>query len=216
MESESQYYSDYISAPLMSWSVEDKKKFIIKNYLPNLSGYQKIDKRFTNIDINKKKEEQKFELIPNMNFKKDGKDYFIFYNDNLGTLKEIYKLKLKSLINANQWTINYYKINLLNSIDSNEFNITDENGLTKKWIDYILSWILSNTAYKESIDLGEKLSLINSIIKRCSNNINTDNVAYITITQDLENISVTYIPDKNYKGYNYINHHFFFLPKNFF
>ena len=203
MNSQSEFISDYISAPLESWSVEDKKKFIFINYLPNLSVYQKISEKIIYYNENEEKEEKIFLLFPNMNFNKDGNDYYIFYNNNLGSLKNIYKFNLMSIINMNKNTINYYKNNLLDSIDSDKFNILDEKGLKKS--SYILSWFLKDEPYQKSINFGEKLSKINSIIKKCSDDINTENIAYITITKDLEKFDITYISDKNYKRFNYLN-----------
>ena len=206
MNSQSEFISDYISAPLESWSVEDKKKFIFINYLPNLSVYQKISEKIIYYNENEEKEEKIFLLFPNMNFNKDGNDYYIFYNNNLGSLKNIFKSKLKSIINANKFTISLYKNNLLNSIDSNEFNILDSNGLkNKSWIEYLLSWFLKKEEYQKSKNFGEKLSKINSIIKKCSDNINTENIAYITIKKDLENFDITYISDKNNNKLIYLN-----------
>ena len=112
MNSQSEFISDYISAPLESWSVEDKKKFIFINYLPNLSVYQKISEKIIYYNENEEKEEKIFLLFPNMNFNKDGNDYYIFYNNNLGSLKNIYKFNLMSIINMNKNTIDYYKNNL--------------------------------------------------------------------------------------------------------
>ena len=142
MNYQSEFFSDYISAPSVSWSIEDKKKFIIKNYLPNLSDYQKISEKIIYYNENEEKEEKIFLLFPNMNFNKDGNDYYIFYNNNLGSLKNIYKFNLMSIINANKNTIDYYKNNLLDSIDSDKFNILDEKGLKKS--SYILSWFLKD------------------------------------------------------------------------
>ena len=203
MNSQSEFISDYISAPLESWSVEDKKKFIFINYLPNLSVYQKISEKIIYYNENEEKEEINLFLSPNMNFNKDGNDYYIFYNNNLGSLKNIYKFNLMSIINMNKNTIDYYKNNLLDSIDSDKFNILDEKGLKKS--SYILSWFLKDETYQKSINFGEKLSKINSIIKKCSDDINTENIAYITITKDLEKFDITYISDKNYKRFNYLN-----------
>ncbi len=203
MNSQSEFFSDYISAPLVSLSVEDKKKFIIKNYLPNLADYQKISVKVIYCNENKEKEAKNFYLSPNMSFNKDGNDYYIFYNNNLGSLKNIYKFNLMSIINMNKNTIDYYKNNLLDSIDSDKFNILDEKGLKKS--SYILSWFLKDEPYQKSINFGEKLSIINSIIKKCSDDINTENIAYITITKDLEKFDITYISDKNYKRFNYLN-----------
>jgi len=70
-------------------NINNEKNTIIDNYLPNLSNYQKVLKKIegnngTNHFIT---------LSPNVNFTEQ-KDYYIFYNNNLKRLIDLYEIKL--------------------------------------------------------------------------------------------------------------------------
>lgn len=76
-------------------SEEEQKEQINKNYLPNLSNYQKIS-----IKLKDEKEKDKyFILYPDSNYTDDSKKgFYIFYNNNLTLLKELYEFELKKLV----------------------------------------------------------------------------------------------------------------------
>ena len=76
-------------------SEEEQKEQINKNYLPNLSNYQKIS-----IKLKDEKEKDKFFILyPDSNYTDDSKKgFYIFYNNNLTLLKELYEFELKKLV----------------------------------------------------------------------------------------------------------------------
>ena len=162
-------------APSSNLTVEDKKNLIIKNYLPNLSSYQKINKNLNKQDIR---------ICPDVNFEKNKKNYFLFYNDNLVKLKDYYKEKINEIINSNSYSINLYKDNLLAAMESDKFiNLSDFEGIKNKSLaDRLFSKLfLSNEVFKECQILLNNLSLINYIIKRYGNTINNEKYAFITV-----------------------------------
>ena len=190
-------------APSSNLTVAEKKNLIINNYLPNLSSYQKII--FTD---NEKKIKR---ICPDVNFEKNKKNYFLFYNNNLVELKEYYIEKLKERINSHPYSINLYKTNLLSAIESDNFNINDEKGIKQRnFMDKFFSFFLNDKIYKEVEILGYNLSLINHIIKEYGKNINNKKFAFITVLEDLsEKISVNYFPPEKdvineFNGSNYL------------
>ena len=87
--------SDSDSAPAFEkpiLSEKEQKNEINRNYLPNLSEYQQI---FFDIKNENGEEET---LYPNVNYKNESKKgFYIFYNNNLNGLKELYTKELKKL-----------------------------------------------------------------------------------------------------------------------
>ena len=94
-----------------------EKDLLIENYLPNLSNYQKVIKRIQITDDKYQKIEKPYILSPNVNFT-DQKDYYIFYNDNLKLLIDLFKDELKEYLKEHN-VILYYKKNNLNDIICN-------------------------------------------------------------------------------------------------
>lgn len=86
--------SNLMSKPSFTQISEDEqKKEIQLNYLPDLSNYQEISFR-----VKKgKNEEKEFKLLPDVNFEENKKGYYIFYNNNLEHLKELFKAELERL-----------------------------------------------------------------------------------------------------------------------
>ena len=62
-----------------------------------------------------------FTLCPDVNYSADGKNYFIFYNNNLTTLKEIFKFKLEELIEKNSWVMDYDSKSLKSTFESDNY-----------------------------------------------------------------------------------------------
>ena len=76
-------------------SIEEQKKKINQNYLPSLSSFQKISIKLKD----EKNDDKEMEISPNVNFKKESNiGYYIFYNNNLQQLKDLYSFELKKLI----------------------------------------------------------------------------------------------------------------------
>ena len=86
--------SNLMSKPSITQLTEkEQRKEIITNYLPDLSHYQKIS-----FKVKKgKNEEKEFDLLPDVNFEENKKGYYIFYNNNLQKLKELFKAELERL-----------------------------------------------------------------------------------------------------------------------
>ena len=89
-----------------------EKDLLIENYLPNLSNYEKIIKTFEiKLDNSQKKDSKPYELFPNGNFTKE-KGYFIFYNDNLKNLIDLYKAYLGEYIKQHDFALLFKRDNL--------------------------------------------------------------------------------------------------------
>ena len=200
------YFSNYNSAPLSNWTDKEKKDFLIKNYLPNLSKYKHIKK----IKLNNVEKEIKFS--PDVNYKNDEKNYFIFYNNNLGGLKNFYENKLNSLIESNKKTIGYYEENLKSSIDS-EIYYENKQILfdPKSLLNLIASKFINKDILTQCNIIAKNLSLINYIYKYFGSNINPDIIVTVTVSEELiEEISIKYLTTENIhnknnnKGFNYL------------
>lgn len=198
---------DTISAPKPSLTTDkEKKELLIANYLPNLSNYQKINKQL----IDRHEKVKPFTLCPDVNYSADGKNYFIFYNNNLTTLKDIYKFKLDELIKNNSWAMDYDSKSLKSTFESDNYIEETDLGFNPlRWGAKILSY-----AYQDIVNQGKiiakNLSLINYIIKNYGKLISPYNICAVTVTEDLfEKISVTYYPVKDKKnsicGHNYLD-----------
>ena len=90
----------------------NERDLLIENYLPSLSNYQKVIKKFK-IDLgkDKKQDSDPYTLSPNGNYTQQ-KDYFIFYNDNLKILIDLYQNYLKEYIKQNDFSLFFKKDNL--------------------------------------------------------------------------------------------------------
>lgn len=107
---------DSSSAPISKiteLSEEEQKEQINKNYLPNLSNYQKIS-----IKLKDEKEKDKYFLLyPDSNYTDDSKKgFYIFYNNNLTLLKELYEFELKKLV-KNHTIVLYHIKDYLKKLD---------------------------------------------------------------------------------------------------
>lgn len=75
-------------------SIEEQKSEINDNYLTSLASFQKILIKLKNENND---DEQK-EICPDVNYQESNIGYYIFYNNNLKQLKELYEFELKKLI----------------------------------------------------------------------------------------------------------------------
>lgn len=199
--------SDTISAPNPSLTIDkEKKELLISNYLPDLSNYQKINKQL----IDKQEEVKTFTLCPDVNYSADGKNYFIFYNNNLTTLKDIYKFQLEELIEKNSWVMDYDSKSLKSTFESDTFIEETNLGFNPlRWGAKIISYTDQGLVNQGKI-IAKNLSLINYIIKKYGQFISPNNICAVTVTEELfEKISVTYYPVKDKKniicGHNYLD-----------
>ena len=86
-------------------SIEEQKSEINDNYLTSLSSYQKISiklKDKNNNDVQK-------EICPDVNYQDSKIGYYIFYNNNLKQLKELYEFELKKLIKTHPVVLYHIK-----------------------------------------------------------------------------------------------------------
>ena len=167
--------SDSKSAPVLNLSDKEKKEIIINNYLPNLSQYQII--------IKKVKDEQ-IELHPNVNFT-DQKDYFIFYNDNLMNLTDLYKKEFKRFLEIHNVILYFKKNNLEESINSGNLNLEADKDIS---LFKFISKVISGN-YKEEIEYANNLVInINKLInirKEFSDTITFEKMCTVTVSEKL-------------------------------
>ena len=86
-------------------SIEEQKSEINDNYLISLSSFQKILiklKDEKNNDVEK-------EICPDVNYQESKIGYYIFYNNNLKQLKELYKFELQKLIKTHPVVLYHIK-----------------------------------------------------------------------------------------------------------
>ena len=175
-----------------------EKDLLIENYLPNLSNYQKVIKRIQITDDKYQKIEKPYILSPNVNFT-DQKDYYIFYNDNLKLLIDLFKDELKEYLKEHN-VILYYKKNNLNDIikeigsDLNADYSYNPIKLVSNFIAY--NW------YQETIDhanlLANNLNSLTSLVNKYSDKISENSFCSVTISEKLFDEAVNVqIYDKN-------------------
>jgi len=166
-----------VPAPTNTTSINDKD-LLIENYLPNLSNYQKI------VKINEK-QEKIFELSPNVNFTNQ-KNYYIFYNDNLKILIDLYKLELKKYLKKHDVVLYFKKDNLNNTLREIGFDpLPDKNtGPLKS-----LSKAIACNWYEDVIDhadiLAKNLSDLNSVISEFSDKITQEKMCAVIVSENL-------------------------------
>ena len=167
MEIEYKPYLNSSSAPtsnLQELSEEEQRDEINKNYLPNLSSYQKIS-----IKLKDQKEKNKiFTLFPDANYIDDSKKgFYIFYNNNLTLLKELYDFELKKLIKTHN-VILYHIKDYLKKLDIKY----DEESYYDPF--RVASWFIS-LYYQPIVDkarsLASNLIKITDIENSCGTNI---------------------------------------------
>ena len=165
-----------LPAPTNTTSTNDKD-LLIDNYLPNLSNYQKIK-------INEK-QEKIYELTPNVNYT-DQKNYYIFYNDNLKILIDLYKLELKKYLKKHDVVLYFKKDNLNNTLREIGFDpLPDKNTGPLKSI----SKAIACNWYEDVIDhanlLANNLSDLNSVISEFSDKITHEKMCSVIVSENL-------------------------------
>ena len=175
-----------------------EKDLLIENYLPNLSNYQKVIKRIQITDDKYQKIEKPYILSPNVNFT-DQKDYYIFYNDNLKLLIDLFKDELKEYLKEHN-VILYYKKNNLNDIIK-EIGSDLNADYSYNPIKLVSSFIAYNW-YQETIDhanlLANNLNSLTSLVNKYSDKISENSFCSVTISEKLFDEAVNVqIYDKN-------------------
>ena len=171
----------------------DNKDLLVENYLPNLSNYQKIIKK---VIINGK-QEKIFQLSPNVNFT-DQKNYYIFYNDNLKLLIELYKLELKEYLKKHDVVLYFKKDNLNNTLREIGFDpLPDKSTGPLKFISKTIACNWYGNVIEHANLLAKNLSELNSVIKEFSDKITGEKMCAVRVSENLFEEEIKVNPDKN-------------------
>ena len=129
----------------------NERDLLIENYLPSLSNYQKVIKKFK-IDLgkDKTKDSDPYTLSPNGNYTQQ-KDYFIFYNDNLKILIDLYQNYLKEYIKQNDFSLFFKKDNLEKVMEEIEYEYKPQADYSYNPIK-LISGFISNYWYQDIIE----------------------------------------------------------------
>ena len=163
----------------------NERDLLIDNYLPNLSNYQKVIKKIVVNDQNNNKKEETFILSPNVNFFKE-KDYFIFYNDNLKTLKKLYEIELKEYLKKHDFVLYCKYSNIQKALKKLEYSCAPDNSYSPG---KLISYFIGYNWYKDIIEhadlLGSNLNILTSTLNQFSDMINPNNFCAIRISENL-------------------------------
>ena len=199
MESFEKPDSNSSSAPtsgIPEISTEQLKKEIKLNYLPILSSYQKIS-----IKTEDKKENYKiFDIKPDVNYI-DGdskKSYYVFYNNNLTGLKDLYQYELDRLLDKHS-IILYYLSDYLTKLDINIENKSNYDLLS------MASWLLSlgnQTVVDKAKTLARNLIAIKDIENTLYGTKLYYNICEVTVSE--EELFTDLIYDKKFDNNRYL------------
>ena len=172
-----------------------KKDLLIDNYLTNLSSYQSIS-----IKVSKEGEQDKpITLSPNVNFI-DEKHYYIFYNNNLQKLIDLYKNELKKQLSNHNVILYHKKDNLNDCLSELGFNpLPDTNSGPFKFF----SKLIAKNWYQNEIDnvnlLATNLSILTNVVNEFSNKISEEKMCSVQVSENLfdEQIKVKKYDIKN-------------------
>jgi len=176
-------------------SDKEKKDLLIDNYLTNLSSYQSIS-----IKVSKEGEQDKpITLSPNVNFI-DEKHYYIFYNNNLQKLIDLYKNELKKQLSNHNVILYHKKDNLNDCLSELGFNpLPDTNSGPFKFF----SKLIAKNWYQNEIDnvnlLATNLSILTNVVNEFSNKISEEKMCSVQVSENLfdEQIKVKKYDIKN-------------------
>ena len=171
-------------------NLASQKDFLIENYLPNLSNYQKVIKRITKyMEKKKKNSEIIFTLSPNVNYTNQ-KDYFIFYNDNLKILIDLYRLKLRDYIDEHYFVLYCKEDNLNKTLKNLGFDEKLDNsyGPLKLVSNLISQW--NEEIVEQANILAKSLNTLTSIRDNFTDKVTKDNMCAVIVSENLfdENI----------------------------
>ena len=128
--------------------------------------------------------DEQIELHPNVNFT-DQKDYFIFYNDNLMNLTDLYKKEFKRFLEIHNIILYFKKNNLEESINSGNLNLEADKDIS---LFKFISRVISGN-YKEEIEYANNLVInINKLIniqKEFSDTITFEKMCTVTVSEKL-------------------------------
>ena len=203
MESFEELISNSSSAPnsiitsgIPEISTEQLKNEIKLNYLPNLSSYQKISIKTTD----KKENDKIYDIHPDVNYI-DGdskKSYYVFYNNNLTGLKDLYQYELDRLLDKHS-IILYYLSDYLTKLDINIENKSNYDPLS------MASWLLSlgnQTVVDKAKTLARNLIAIKDIENTLYGTNLTLNICEVTVSE--EELFTDLIYNKNFDNTKYL------------
>ena len=150
---------------------KEQKDEINKNYLDNLSTYQKISYEIKNDDG------EDDALRPNVNYQDESKQgFYIFYNNNLSKLKDLYEKELKKLKDGHPIVLHHIKdfLEKLN-FDYDESTYYNPLRLISKVISYNYEPIV-----KKARDIASNLISIKNIEQFNGNDLKKSVVEIIT------------------------------------
>ena len=133
---------------------KEQKDEINRNYLDNLSTYQQISYEIKNDDGEDEA------LRPNVNYQDESKQgFYIFYNNNLSKLKDLYKKELKKLKDGHPIVLHHIK-DFLEKLDSDYDESTYYNPL--RLISKVISYNYEPIV-KKARDIASNLISIKNI-----------------------------------------------------
>ena len=133
---------------------KEQKDEINRNYLDNLSTYQKISYEIKNDDG------EDDALRPNVNYQDESKQgFYIFYNNNLSKLKDLYENELKKLKDGHPIVLHHIK-DFLEKLDSDYDESTYYNPL--RLISKVISYNYEPIV-KKARDIASNLISIKNI-----------------------------------------------------
>ena len=140
---------------------KEQKDEINRNYLDNLSTYQKISYEIKN-------DNGEDALFPNVNYQDESKQgFYIFYNNNLGKLKNLYEEELKKLKDNHPIVLHHIK-NFLEKLNIKYDEDTYYNPL--RLISKVISYSYEPIV-KKARGIANNLISINNIEKKYGNDL---------------------------------------------
>ena len=166
----------------------NERDLLIENYLPSLSNYQKVIKKFK-IDLgkDKTKDSDPYKLSPNGNYTQQ-KDYFIFYNDNLKILIDLYQNYLKEYIKQNDFSLFFKKDNLEKVMEEIKYEYKPQADYSYNPIK-LISGFISNHWYQDIIEksniLCYNLFKLKETIGLYSDKISPETICAVIVSEKL-------------------------------
>ena len=166
----------------------NERDLLIENYLPSLSNYQKVIKKFKIVlGKDKTKDSDPYKLSPNGNYTQQ-KDYFIFYNDNLKILIDLYQNYLKEYIKQNDFSLFFKKDNLEKVMEEIKYEYKPQADYSYNPIK-LISGFISNHWYQDIIEksniLCYNLFKLKETIGLYSDKISPETICAVIVSEKL-------------------------------
>ena len=166
----------------------NERDLLIENYLPSLSNYQKVIKKFKIVlGKDKTKDSDPYKLSPNGNYTQQ-KDYFIFCNDNLKILIDLYQNYLKEYIKQNDFSLFFKKDNLEKVMEEIKYEYKPQADYSYNPIK-LISGFISNHWYQDIIEksniLCYNLFKLKETIGLYSDKISPETICAVIVSEKL-------------------------------